>query len=766
MELQPIANGIWKGTIGVPETHTPVSLRKFPMREEALQLLGEAKLPEAAECITFRRNARGLQIMLPMDSDEDIYGFGLQLRSMNQAGRKRLLRVNSDPAADTGEGHAPVPFYISTAGYGLFVDTFRHAEFYMGTSLEKGRSAHCTEVNQAHKEFSESALYALKRNVERRTVIIDLKAVEGVDFYVFAGNVKQVVQRYNLFSGGGCLPPMWGLGVWYRSYGGSDQEAVRKTARSFREEKVPVDVLGLEPGWHSHSYSCTYQWSYLFPQPEEMTKELEEEGYKVNLWEHVFVYPAAPFYQELIPFSGEYEVWNGLVPDFATREAVTVFADYHREAFVQKGIQGFKLDECDNSDMNPSNWSFPDTAEFPSGMDGEQMHAAIGGLYQNLIYDVYHGENRRTYSQVRSSGALAAPLPFVLYSDLYDHKQFIRGMVTAGFSGLLWAPEVRNCRNGQDLLRRMETIMFSAHAIYNCWRIPNPPWKQVDIGKNLAGEFMEEAEYYTDVCRRYHEIRMSLLPYLYSAFVKYWKEGIPPVRALAMDYEDEQAGNVDDEYMLGDSLLVAPMTLEDGVCRKVYLPEGKWYDFWEGGVLVQDVAEENATEEDAAEKVAMEGDAIEKDAAEENATEKDAVEGDVIEKDAMEEDTMVKDAVEKNVREGMALAGSAMRGNVIEGGKVYLIHADYDRIPVFVRDGSILPLADPVQYVSRNTVFSIHPRVYGDGREGCVLYEDDFESFAFEQGRQNRVSLTADAEGHIGVQRSGGEKERYRIIGQ
>ena len=721
MELQSITNGIWKGTIGVPETHTPVSLRKFPVREEALQLLGEAKLPAAAECITFRRNARGLQIMLPMDSDEDIYGFGLQLRSMNQAGRKRLLRVNSDPAADTGEGHAPAPFYISTAGYGLFVDTFRHAEFYMGTSLEKGRSAHCTEVNRTHKEFSESALYALKRNVERRTVIIDLKAVEGVDFYVFAGNVKQVVQRYNLFSGGGCLPPMWGLGVWYRSYGGSDQEAVRKAAHSFREEKMPVDVLGLEPGWHSHSYSCTYQWSYLFPQPEEMLQELDGQGYKINLWEHLFVYPAAPFYQELISFSGEYEVWNGLVPDFATREAEDIFADYHRESFVRKGIQGFKLDECDNSDMNPSNWSFPDTAEFPSGMDGEQMHTAIGGLYQNLIYDVFHGEDRRTYSQVRSSGALAAPLPFVLYSDLYNHKQFIRGMVTSGFSGLLWAPEVRNCRNGQDLLRRMETIMFSAHAIYNCWRIPNPPWKQVDIGKNLAGEFMEEAGYYTDVCRRYHEIRMSLLPYLYSAFVKYWKEGIPPVRALAMDYEDEpQARNVDDEYMLGDSLLVAPMTLEDGVCRKVYLPVGKWYDFWEGDVLVQDAAEE-----DTAEKDAMEGDA----------------------------------------REGKALAGNTAKGNVIEGEKVYLIRADYDRIPVFVRDGCILPLAEPVQYVSRDTVFVIHPRVYGDGREGCVLYEDDFESFAFEQGRQNRVSLTADAEGHISVQRSGGEKERYRILG-
>lgn len=719
MELERIAKGIWKGRIGTPEAHTPVAQRQFPIQEEALALLGDAALPETADAITSRRNKRGLQIMLPMDSDEDIYGFGLQLRSLNQAGRKRLLRVNSDPVADTGEGHAPVPFYVSTAGYGLLVDTFRHVEFYMGTSLEKGRSAPRKEVNQAHEEFSESALYALKKNVERRTVIIDLKVVEGVDFYLFAGSVKEVVQRYNLFSGGGCLPPMWGLGVWYRSYGGSGQKEVSRLAESFREEKMPVDVLGLEPGWHSHSYSCTYQWSYLFPEPEKMLAQLEDAGYKVNLWEHLFVYPAAPFYQELLPYAGEYEVWNGLVPDFGMREAVDIFADYHREEFARKGIRGFKLDECDNSDLNPSNWSFPDTARFPSGMDGEQMHGAIGGMYQKLIYDVFRGEDRRTYSQVRSSGALAAPLPFVLYSDLYDHRQFIRGMVTSGFSGLLWAPEVRDCRDGRDLLRRMETIMFSAHAIYNCWRIPNPPWKQVDIEKNLAGESMEDAAYYTQVCRQYHEIRMSLLPYLYSAFVKYWKEGIPPIRALVLDYEEDlQARNVDDEYLFGDSLLVAPMTLEDGTERRVYLPAGKWHDFWQGDVQASEISGTEAEE------------AAQKDGA--------SVSG------ALEQD--------------------AGKGKVLEGGKTYRIHADYDRIPVFVREGSILPLADPVECVTQDTIFTIRPRVYGDGKEGCLLYEDDFETFACEKGRQNRVRLWKDGDGRLRIERDGGERERYRII--
>ena len=685
MDLIKIENGIWKLQIGTPQRHTPVALRQFPVKQEELAALPQVQLPELVSEITCRQDRRGLRILLPMDSDEDIYGFGLQLRSMNQAGRKRMIRVNSDPVADTGEGHAPIPFYISTAGYGLFVDTFRHVEFYMGTNLEKGRSRDKKEVNQVHKEFSESALYALKRNRERRTVIIDLKAVDGVTLYLFAGNVGQVVQRYNLFSGGGCLPPMWGLGVWYRSYGGSSQESLEKLAGSFRKDKMPVDVLGLEPGWHSHSYSCTYEWSYLFPEPEKLIGSLGKQGYKMNLWEHLFVYPAAPFYEELLPYAGDYEVWNGLVPDLASPEAVKLFADHHREAFVQKGILGFKLDECDNSDFNASNWSFPDVTQFPSGMDGEQMHAAIGGMYQKLIYQVFHDANKRTYSQVRASGALASPLPFVLYSDLYNHKQFIRGMVTSSFSGLLWAPEVRGCRNGNDLLRRMETIMFSAHAIYNCWRIPNPPWKQVDIEKNLAGEFMPDADYYMGVCRKYHQVRMSLLPYLYSAYVKYWKEGIPPVRALVMDFEEDlQTHNVDNEYLLGDALLVAPMTIEDGTQRRVYLPEGKWYDFWD--------------------------------------------------------DT------------------------VYEGGREYLICADYDKIPVFVKEHTLLPFAEPVDYISKDTVFRIHPMIYGDWAFPFVLYEDDFESFDYEKGRQNQVILSVGQDGRIEVKKLGKEKERYCIL--
>ena len=683
--MQQIAKGIQKITFGTPEQYTPEYFRQFSIKKEEIEQIPVSRSSGITEDqIHWKKTKRGITVTLPMETREDIYGFGLQLQGFNQAGRRRYIKVNSDPVANTGESHAPVPFYISSAGYGLFVNTFRYTTFLCGTNSEKGQSAGMTSENEPHEEFSEAAIYALKRAKEERKVIIDIPAAEGVELYLFEGNIPEVVQRYNLFSGGGCVPPMWGLGMWYRIYGGSDEKTLEKLAEQFRDEKIPMDVLGLEPGWHSHSYSCTYKWSYLFPHPDEMIEKMSEQGYRLNLWEHLYVYPKAPFYKELMPYSGDYEVWNGLIPDFATKEASKLFENYHRDTFVKKGIAGFKLDECDNSDYNPSNWAFPDSTEFPSGMDGEQMHLAIGTLYQNLIYRIYRQENRRTYSQVRSSGALAAPLPFVLYSDLYDHKQFIRGVVNSGFSGLLWCPEVRDCANGDDLFRRLQTVVFSAHALINSWRIPSPPWKQTDIEKNLAGETMDTATYYTEECRKLFALRMSLLPYLYSAFVEYSHTGKPPIRALVLDYpEDMEARMVDDEYLFGDSMLVCPLTYEDGTSRKVYLPQGRWYNFFTG--------------EEA------------------------------------------------------------------EGGQMFEIHAAYDEIPVFVKDGAMIPVANPVLHIDKDTVFEMTVKIFGEADGRFVLYEDDFDTFAYEE-KQKQIVIEKHPGSELTIQAESGKMSRYRFV--
>jgi len=677
---QLVARGVWRIRLGEPEQFTPVGMREIPPDLTGLENLPAVAARFAPGDLRFKTTARGCVVEIPMVDGEQIYGFGLQLKSLNQTAKKRTIRVNSDPLADTGDSHAPVPFYVSTAGYGILIDTLRYAMVNTGSHVKVGQgtpasggSAPSGNVNELYKA----------RELQGRYCVVDVPVAKGVDIYVFGGpDLRTAVQRYNLFSGGGCLPPLWGLGVWYRGSTHHNADGIMGLAKQLRDDRMPCDVFGLEPGWQSQAYSCSYRWSSeRFPQPDEFLKNLQSLGYRPNLWEHVFVHPTAEIYEALKPVSGDYEVWGGLIPDLSLPKAREIFAGFHDREFVAKGISGFKLDECDNSDITPWFWSFPEAAEFPSGLDGEQMHSALGPLYQRTLLAPYRQRNQRTFCQVRANHALAAPYPFALYSDLYDHRDFVRGVTTAGFSGLLWSPEVREGASVEDLLRRIQAVALSPHALINAWYIKNPPWKQFATGQNNADEFLPEADAVTDAVRKVFEVRMQLLPYLYTAFARYRFEGLPVCRALVMDYPDDvNTHKRDDEWLLGDRLLVAPL-FAGQTEREVYLPAGDWYCWW----------------------------------------------------------TKQK----------------------YPGGQVHKVAAEVDTIPLFVKTGTILPVAAPVQFVAPGTVFDITAQVWGTPSEPARLFEDDFETFDFERGAFNWVELTTDRR----VIRQGGfAGERYRIV--
>lgn len=690
--MKQVAPGIWRIRFGRPEKMTPVALR-----EEKPDRAGLRRLPPAPACPLdparwrFLHTPAGCRIEIPV-GDEAFFGLGLQLKSLAQRGKKKTLRVNSDPVADTGDSHAPVPFLVAANGYGLLIDSLRYVSFYVASHVRRdpapapATAPAAVAGGAAAVAGSTDELYA--KPVAGNVLVIWVPAARGVDLYLFGGpSAKNVVQRYNLFAGGGCLPALWGLGVWYRVHGGFTQAETLALARSFRERGIPCDVLGLEPGWQTKTYSCSYRWSpERFPQPDAMTEELAGLGFKLNLWEHVFVHPTAPLHAALAPHSADYEVWGGLVPDLTRPPARAAFADYHEREFVCRGVSGFKLDECDNSDFIHFPWSFPEHAQFPSGLDGEQMHSLLGLLYQRTIHGLYRRNNRRTCCQVRSSHALAAPYPFVLYSDLYDHRDFLRGVVSAGFSGLLWSPEVRHAVSAADLVRRLQSVALSPQALINAWYIRNPPWFQVDTEKNNRGESMPGQDGLEAVCREVLRLRMRLLPLLYAEFARYRFTGLPPFRALALEWpEDTQTHTVDDQWLIGDGLLVAPLVAGQAE-REVYLPAGDWYDL--------------------------------------------------------------------HSRQRLA------------GGCRHTVAPDLATIPLFVRSGTILPLAEPVTCVAPDTVFRITALRCGPNPAPCTLLEDDGVTFDYETGACNRVELSWDAvRGPRVVRRGRWPGRRYEIVG-
>jgi len=658
-----------------------------------------AQLPAPFELdrISFRVSERGCSLLVPMQPGESIYGLGLNAKLFDltqtkdrrssqsrQTGRRVLLKPTDSPENGLGESNSPGPVYVSSKGYGVFVDTARFASFYTGNDAPVGEPV---ETAGEGAQTSTAELYR-PRGRRERTMLVDVPVAKGVDVYVFAGpTTLETVKRYILFSGGGVVPPLWGLGVQYRGYTKFGAEESLALAARLREQHIPCDVWGVEPGWQSQTYSCSFVWnSNRFPDPNGFLLKMRAMGYKMNFWEHAFTHPTSPIYTELKPWSGNYLVWNGLVPDFATAQGRKIFLKQNELALFDRQVESVKLDECDDQPESPTPWSFPPATAFPSGLDGELMHSLFGVLYQQVMLEPFGEKGLRTWGLVRNSHALAAPLPYVLYSDSYDPRCYVRALANEGFSGLLWTPEVRDAASLEDLYRRLQVVLFSPNTVVNAWYIQNPPWDQVNRDKNNRGELMAERAAVTDAVRKLLQLRMRFIPYLYSAFHEYHATGKPPIRALVLDWpEDTKARQVDDEFMFGDSVLVAPMFAGEAQ-RQVYLPPGEWYDFWTRAKL-------------------------------RGGTDMEATNG-------------------------------------------------VEQIPLFLKAGTLLPLADPLEFIAPDTCFDLTVNVVGDNSADFTLYEDDGISTPYASGEVTQLKLHNDGATHS-ASRTGNYHgpARYKLIG-
>jgi len=681
-DITQIAPGIWRIRIGRPENFTPTHFRSAPLDLEHLKTLPMASgIPLDDGKMNFQVFPGGCAVELPMEADEHIYGFGLNTKLFDMTGRRVFLKPTDDPENELGESHAPVPFFVSTRGYGVFVDTARFASFYTGNVAPKGTPAGDARGKAA---TSTEELYGA-RQTDAKTILIQIPAAQGVDVYVIAGPAMlEVVRRYDLFAGGGCVPPLWGLGIQYRGYSQYGAQESLTLASRLRAEHMPCDVWGVEPGWQTKTYSSSFVWNTnSFPDPDKFIDEMHAAGFHVNFWEHAFTHPSSPMFEALKPWSGNFLVWGGLTPDFASAEGRRIFLRQNREVLYDKKVDAVKLDECDYQPDSASPWSFPTASVFPSGLDGEQMHSLFGVLYQQTMLEPFHETKQRTWGLVRNSQALAAPLPYAIYSDSYDHRCFVRGLLNGGFSGLLWTPEVRDAQSVEDLYRRVETVIFSPQALINCWYMKNPPWLQIDRNKSNDVQLMADHDQVTDGIRSLLQLRMSFVPYLYAAFMNYHLSGVPPVRALVLDYPDDpSARSIDDQFMFGPSVLAAPM-FAGQTSRPVYLPKGEWYDFW----------------------------------------------------------THAKFA----------------------GGQTIQATNGVRQIPLYVKAGTLLPLAEPVEYIKADTCFNVAMNAFGPEPSECVLYEDDGETDAYKDTEQNQVRLRWNEQGHS-LERTGKYKAaRYQV---
>lgn len=680
---QQVELGVWKGVIGTPEAYSLLSVANVSPQSEALKKMPNANFPAFANEVVGAVSDGKTSLRIPLIKGEQLYGFGLNFQTVHQRGKILNLHVDHYGGKDNGRTHAPVPFYVSSEGYGVLVNSARYLTVYAGTGIRKDSpNAPVPQDRNTDKKWS-SRPYS--------DAVEILVPAEGVEIYLFAGPTPMdAIRRYNLYCGGGPLPPRWGLGFTQRTQRLYTDEQVKEEVALFEEKGFPLDYIGLEPGWQSKAYPCSFEWDKgRYPNPAGFVKEMAERGVRINLWTNPYISPVSEIYKEMVPLSGSHTVWNGIVPDFSLENTQKIWTEKLKKEHLSIGVSGYKIDEVDGYD----HYLWPDVATFPSGLSAEQMRQTYGLWVQKITADMYREQNVRTFGLVRASNAGGNSMPYVIYNDYYSHEDFITALINSGFSGVLWTPEVRGSKTGEEWLRRFQSVVFSPMAMINAWSSGTKPWSFPEVSESV---------------KQYALLRMQMMPYWYSEFAKYRFEGTPPFRGMNLEpgfnvkvteevlsqnlednpYLEVVNKEIKDQYMAGEYLLVAPMFVGQE-SRKVILPKGNWYDFYTGEYA----------------------------------------------------------------------------GN----GEVITVTPGLEKIPVYVKDGGIIPMMAPLLHAPKTgEIVNLEVRHYGTKPNSYMLYDDDGETFDYEKGAYSWRTLTvkADKKNRLVGEISKAEKNKPNTIGK
>ena len=635
--------GVWVAQVGdidapLLSTFAGALSRLDSVNEE----LHDEPLPLRTDTIQGLGHAGRATLRLPLSEDERVYGLGLQFSGTDR--REEVFHLHVDHFGGIrGRTHAPVPLYISSRGYAVFFDTTRYIDIYAGIGNRRDDPDFPTirDRNTDPKWDDRPPSNAVEASVQG----------PGLRVILFAGPTPlAAMQRYVMYFGGGCLPPKWGLGFWHRVPTNATTAQIVEEVDRFATEGFPLDVIGLEPGWQSKAYPGTFDWNAKhFPDPKAFVASMRARGIRVNLWENPYVSPGSTMYKAILPYTGSHTVWLGVVPDYTIEAARHVMQNHHAKTHLDVGVAGYKIDEVDGVDA----WLWPDHAAFPSGLTGEQMRQTYGLQLQSTLMEMFRARDQRTYGLVRGTNGASPAYPFALYSDSYDHRQFVSAVGETGLTGVLWAPEIRSAKTAEEWVRRMQSACMSPLAQLNAWSDGTKPWSFPEVN---------------DAIRNAMLLRQRLLPYLYTAFAEYHFRGVPPFRPLVLDESvntllTEGAPSnkyraaietATDQYLMGDALLVAP-AFTGQTSRNVVLPPGNWYDFHTG----------------------------------------------------------------------------AYAGN----GEVINVATPLETIPLFARDGALVPLGAPnLSLTDETRNRGIEIRHYGEADGSARMYDDDGETYAYERG--------------------------------
>ena len=489
-------------------------------------------------------NSRSVNPVFLLSPGERIYGCGESFTSLNKVGQKVNIFVTDPQGPETDGMYKPVPFFFSNRGYGIFMHT----------------SAPVTA------DFGASYIGA------DRLFMAD----ETMDFFVFFGEPKDILDAYTDVTGKSPMLPLWSFGTWMSRITYFSQKEGLEIASQLRKHNIPADVIHFDTGWFGVDWQCDYQFAKdRFPNPEKMLKQLSHDGFHTCLWQLPYFTPKNRFFNEIVDKGLHVRNAAGGMP---VEDAILDFSNPQTVSWYQQKIEGLM-----RQGVSTIKCDFGEAAPFNNGI----YHSGRGGLYEHNLYPLRYNKalwevverNHPGEGIIWARSAWAGSQRYALHwggdaaTNNIGMLGDLRGGLSFGLSGFsFWSHDMGGfvTASPEDIYRRWLPFGFLSSHTRAHGAPPTEPWLI--------------SESFTDAFRQAAEMKYRLMPYVYAQAKDCTERGLPMVRALFVEFpHDAGAWLVEDEYMFGSQMLVAPL-MESGTERTVYLPAGKWIDYQSGAV--------------------------------------------------------------------------------------------------------------------------------------------------------------------------------------
>ncbi|MFE2455499.1 alpha-xylosidase [[Kitasatospora] papulosa] len=482
---------------------------------------------------------------LALDVGENVYGLGERFTPYVKNGQTVDI-WQADGGTSSELAYKNIPFYLSSRGYGVFVNHPGKVSFEVGSE----------SVGQV--QFS----------VED----------QSIEYYVVAGPTpKDVLSRYTALTGRPALPPAWSFGLWLTtsfctSY---DEATVTSFVDGMAERGIPLSVFHFDCFWMRE-----YQWSdflwdpEVFPDPEGMLARLKERGLRVSMWINPYIAQKSALFAEGAEHgylvrrpNGDIWQWDLWQPGMAlvdfTNPAARAWYDDKLRALLDQGVDCFKTDFGER---------IPTDVVWHDGSDPERMHNYYAQIYNRTVFELLERERGAGEAVLFARSATAGGQQFPVhwggdcFASFTAMAESLRGGLSLSLSGFgFWSHDIGGFEGTPDpavFKRWLAFGLLSSHSRLHGNVSYRVPW-----------EFGEEA---VDVARKFTLLKHRLMPYLYGVAAEAHRTGVPMMRPMLAEFPGDPASRtLDRQYMLGPDLLVAPVFTEDGEVE-YYVPEGTW----------------------------------------------------------------------------------------------------------------------------------------------------------------------------------------------